>query len=245
MARVIGQTKSWVWWLAGALCALVFGAAARSEEGPGMSGKYGVQARPVRPPIDNPAVTDEQKQKAEKLVAEYLAPPAAAEPTAEQKATVEKLVKEFGSADFQTREAASTQAGKLGPAVLGLLREAAKAKDPEVATRAGTAVAAIENAARQGTVEELKKIQPAAQTVIQQQMTDARQAEVKTREAIRKAEAEGNQAEAEKLRAEAKAAGERRGRLSGLMAMVSPLRMGPGGPGAVAVYGIRAPQPVE
>jgi hypothetical protein len=242
MARVIGRTKNWVWWITGTLCALVFGRPVFSGEQIQMD--YGVRQRPL-PPVNQPAVSEEDRKKAEKLLADYLTPPPAGEPSAEQKAAVEKLVKDFGSADFKTREDASIGAAKLGPAALGLFREAAKSKDPEVSTRAGAAVAAIENAARQGKVEELKTIQSAAQTIIQQQMTDARQAEVKVRDAIRKAEADGNQAEAEKLRAEAKAAGERRSRLSGLMAMVSPLRMGPGGPGAVALYGVRVPEAVE
>src|SRR5512137_1843345 len=104
MARVIGQTKSWVLWVAGALCALVFGRPVQSGEQIQMD--YGVRQRPL-PPANQPAIGEEDRKKVEKLVAEYLAPPAVGEPSAEQKAAVEKLVKEFGAADFKAREDAS------------------------------------------------------------------------------------------------------------------------------------------
>ncbi len=233
---MIGQTRSWLCWLAGALCALIFGANASAGEA---QAKYGVQLRPIRPPAEDPAMTEEQKQKAEKLVAEYLSPTPAGEPSAELKATVEKLLKDFGSADFKTREDASLQAAKLGPAALGLLRDGAKAQDAEVASRAGSAVAAIENAARQGPVAELKKIPGAARLVIMQQISAANQAERKAQEEFRAAESKNDRAAAEKSRAEQSAAVERRTRLTGLMAAVAPIER------AVAVYGIRAPQPID
>ncbi|HOX08581.1 MAG TPA: hypothetical protein PK280_19455 [Planctomycetota bacterium] len=241
MATMLGQTKSWVWWLAGALCAMVFSAAAKAGE---MVAKYGV--RPIRPPIDNPAITDEQKQKVEKLLADYLTPPAAGEPAAELKATVEKLVKDFASADFKTREDASVQAAKQGPAALGLFREAAKSKDPEVASRAGAAAAAIENAARLTTVEELKKVQAAASQVIFQKLAESRAAQAKANEAAAAADKAGNADEAAKARAEAAKCAERTNALSSLQRQIMPAAIGTGpGGGAVALYGVRAPEPID
>jgi hypothetical protein len=48
MAAMIGRGKSWVWWLAGCLCALVFGRSVVAGEA---SRKYGVIARP---PVEQP-----------------------------------------------------------------------------------------------------------------------------------------------------------------------------------------------
>jgi hypothetical protein len=104
MARMVGQTGSWLWWLAGALCALAFGRAVVAGEA---TEKYGVRPRP---PADQPAVTEEQKRQAGKLVADYLAPVPPAEPTAEQKAAIDKLVQDLGSADFKVRAAAAVVA---------------------------------------------------------------------------------------------------------------------------------------
>jgi hypothetical protein len=235
MARVIGQTKSWVLWIAGTLCALVFGRPVQSGEQIQMD--YGVRQRPL-PPVNQPAVSEEDRKKAEKLLADYLTPPPAGEPSAEQKAAMEKLVKDFGSADFKTREDASVQAAKLGPAVLGLLREAAKAKDPEVASRAGAAVVAVENVARQATVDEMKKIQNASIRVVSQQINDTRyRLLVKANETAAAADKAGKADEAAKAREEAARCTQLCTTLTALYAQIVPSRKGGGE--MVPVYGIR------
>jgi hypothetical protein len=238
MARMIGQTKSWLWWLAGTLCALVFSAAARAGEA--VAKKYGAP-EPIRPPINNPAVTEEQKQKAEKLVVEYVVPVAAAEPTAEQKAAIDKLIAGLGSKDFQEREAASAAVVNHGPAALAALRAAAKSQDVEVSTRAGVAIAAIETAARQGLVAELKKDPGAAQVVVAQKLNEASAAQTKATQAAAEADKAGSKDEADKLRAEAKTATELTAALRGLQRAVSPMMMAPVYGVQAPVYGVRVP----
>ena len=77
MARTIGKTKSWLWWIVGALCALVLGSGPAS--GGEVTRKYGVRPRPpvrdlqpeygvIRRPI--PPVITKQVQ-AKQLIAQY------------------------------------------------------------------------------------------------------------------------------------------------------------------------------
>ena len=82
MARMIGATLSGLFWIIWCVCALFFG-----REGLVMEAKalYGVR---LRPPEQQPAMTDAQRQAAEKLIAEYLA---AAE--AERQPVVDELKK--------------------------------------------------------------------------------------------------------------------------------------------------------
>ena len=215
MARIIDKTRSWMWWLAGLFCALIFGPAATAQEA---SVRYGI--RPL-PPVEGPVVNEEQKNKAEKLMADYLAPAAAAEPTPEQKAALEKLIKDFGSADFKVRDAASTEVVKQGGAALPLLREAAKNSDPEVATRAGAAVAAIEAAAHQGIVGELKNLGSAGRMAAMLKMREARAEQVKAMEASQKARDAGEEARAQ---AAAKV-GAARAKVAALLALYEQLGM--------------------
>jgi hypothetical protein len=66
MAKMIRRTKSWLWWLAGILCAWAFGPGAHAGE----------VARPgdkLPPDAGQPAVSPEQQKQAEKLVADYRA----------------------------------------------------------------------------------------------------------------------------------------------------------------------------
>jgi hypothetical protein len=232
MARMIGRSGSWLWWAFGAICALVFGADAMAGQA---AVRYGVAPRP---PVDNPAVTEEQKQKAEKLVADYLAPVPAAEPAAEQKAAIEKLIKDLASNDFKVREEASANIVKQGPAALGVLREAAKSTDAEVATRAAAAIVAIEKAAHQAQVDDLKKLGTAGSIVINQEVAKARTAWAEANTALQAAEKKGDKDAVEKAKAASKASLEKMNVLNGLMALVSPMRMQPVY-GAVALYGIR------
>jgi hypothetical protein len=218
MAAMIGRGKSWFWWLAGFLCALAFGSKAESAEAVAL---YGV--RPVNPGgVDQPVVNPEQQKKAEGLVADYLAPVAAAEPAAEAKAAIEKLIADFASNDAKTRDAASAAALKQGPAALALLRAAFDSKDAEVAERARAAATAIEAAARAPKIEELKKLGFVAQNVVNQKWAEANQAAVAADKTAAETEKSGDAAAAAKTRAEAKALRERAGMLAALLRQVSP-----------------------
>ena len=217
MAAMIGRSKSWFWWLAGLLCAFVFGSKAEAADAVAL---YGVRPGPGE--VDAPVANPEQQKKAEQLVADYLAPVAAAEPGAEARAAIEKLVKDFASEDAKARDAASAAAVKQGPAALGLLRGAFDSKDAEVAERARAAATAIEAAARSPKVEELKKLGFVGQNAVRQKWTEANQAAVAADRAAAEAEKSGDAAATEKARAEAKAKRERAGALAGLLRQVSP-----------------------
>jgi hypothetical protein len=242
MARMIGRVGNWVWWLAGLFCAMLFDGANRAPSAEPPQPPYGV-APPPPPPVKQPAVTEEQKQQAKKLVADYLAPVPPAEPTAEQKTAIEKLVKDLGSADFKVREEASAGLIKQGTVALGALGEASKSADPEVATRAAAAVVAIERAAHQAQVDELKKMGAAGTMIISQELGDARKAWADVNAALQTAEKDKKAEEIEKGKAAVKAATEKMNALNGLMALVGPVRA----PvyGVRAVYGIQAPQAAQ
>lgn len=231
MAKMIGQTKSWLWWVAGFVCALVFGK--NTCAGEMAKPKYGVNIAP--PPVEQPVANAEDVKKAEKLLADYLAP-ALAEPSAEQKATTEKLIKDFGSPDFKTREDASVAIVKVGQAALGQLREAAKSKDPEVASRSETAIKGIEDAARSGVADELKKLGSAGQSAVMKQLGEANTARNQALQAAEQAKTSGKADEAAKFTKEAEAAGVRAQALNALFRQLVPRK----NPGEMApVYGIR------
>lgn len=229
MAKMIGRTSSWLYWVAGLICALVFGKATYGGEQ--LQADYGIRQRPR--PIEQPAANPEDVKKAEQIVAEYLAPAAAA-PGPEQKAAAEKLIKDFGSPDFKTREDASTAIVKLGQAALGQLRESAKSKDPEVSSRSETAIKVIEDSLRSGTAEELKKLGSAGQGVVTRQMNDAFTARAKAQQAVDLAKVEGKNDEAARLGKELDAASARAQALQSLFRLVVPQRNIP-----TPVYGIR------
>jgi hypothetical protein len=232
MAVMIGKGKSWLWWLAGFLCAFVFGSrAGAGEEGPKAVALYGI--RPGPGGVDAPAVDPEQQKKAEQLVTDYLAPVAAVEPTAEAKATIEKLIKDLGSNDGKVREEASAAVVKHGPAALTQLRAALGSKDLEVAERSKVAVAAIETGARAPKLEEIKKLGFVGQNVVRQKWTEANAAALTAEKAAADAEKAGKADEAEKSKAEAKVQRERAATLSVLLRQA-----GPGLPGMQAKYGV-------
>jgi hypothetical protein len=81
MARMIGATRSGLLWIVGCVCALFFG---RDLAAQTAQREYGVRPQELK----KPAITDEQRAAAEKLVAEYLA---AAE--AERQPVVDELKK--------------------------------------------------------------------------------------------------------------------------------------------------------
>jgi hypothetical protein len=150
MARMIGNTKTWLWWLGGLVCALVWGRSAGAGE----------RREPPPPPYGvrvNPVVEKTRKQ-AEKLVDEYVKPVAATAPDEKAKKQIAKLIADFGAKDFATRDAASRAILKHGPAALGPLRKALLSKDAEISQRAGKAIAAIEAAVREKLVGGLKKL---------------------------------------------------------------------------------------
>ena len=202
MARLIGNTKTWLWWLGGLLCALIFGAEAR---GAAAQAEYGVRVRPPGPPIDTKSVTEEQKKKAGKLVDDYLAGPKAAAPSAEETKQIARLIADFGSEDFATRKKASADVLEFGSKALKQLGEAQKHKDAEVRQRASAAIAAIRSGGGSKEVIELRKVRNAAHVVIR-----ARQAEVNKKAyalslEARKLQKDGKKEEAAKKRGEASA----------------------------------------
>lgn len=215
MARMIGRVGSWLWWLAGLFLALVFGRGteARAEAVP----EYGVR---LRPPVKQPAATEEQKQKAEKLIDEYLAaeltPPA---PSAEDQARIDGLIKELSAKDFAAREAASAGLVKIGRPALPALRKAAESKDPEVAWRSK---AAIEKIGDGPEVEGLRSLGWLAQTAVRERAEKEKKAMAGAAGAAGEAEQAGKKEEAEKLRAEAKTAQTRAEALNKLAAKVTP-----------------------
>jgi hypothetical protein len=174
-------------------------------------------------------------------VAEYVAPVAAKEPAAEVKADLDKLVAALGSKDYQEREAASAAVVKHGPAALSALRTAARSQDVEVSTRAGVAIAAIETAARQSLVGDLKKDANAAMVVVNQKLNEAGTAQAKAAQAAAEADKAGNKDEAEKLRAQAKTAGDLTATLRGLQRAIMPMRIAPVYGVEAPVYGVRVP----
>ncbi len=217
MAAMIGKGKSWLWWLAGFVCALVLGPRAGAVEAP--APVYGM---PVPPPDDRPPADADAQKKADELVSGFLAPVPAPAPPAAAKAEIDKLIADFGSDDPKVREAASAAVVKQGVAALGQLREALASKDAEVADRARTAIGAIEAAVRAPQVEELKKLGTAGQTALRGKWTEANRAALTAEKAAEDADKAGKPEEAEKLRAEAKVQRERAATLSTLLRQVGP-----------------------
>ena len=142
-------------WLA-AICGLALAHGAIAEEAartvPGV-----VQARPEAGGWRyDPKAVAKAREELARNIDEYSSPVAATEPSAEQKAKVQKLIGEFGSGDFKVRESAVAAASAQGAAALGQLRAALADKDAEVSDRAKRAVAAIETAARQALLVQMK-----------------------------------------------------------------------------------------
>jgi hypothetical protein len=232
MARLAGRTKSWVWWMAGLLCALIWGQPAGA----------GTPIEPIQPPYGvrpirrgPPKVKPEDRKKAEKLVDEYMSPVPATKPIAEARTKIDKLIKDFGSEASATRRAASQKVIEFGAGALEALRKAVDSKDAEVSTRAKSAITRIEKAAREKIVTALKKNVNAAVAVIGARR---KQAGGEYRVAL-KAENEARKAEdkdAEKAaRLKRVAAGKRSSVLMMLSGRVSPRPA----PMPAPVYGVR------
>lgn len=137
----------------------------------------------------------------DKLIAEYRTPPAPAEPTAAEKADIEKMIRELGADAFETREAASASAVKLGAVALPALRKAAAGEDMEVTARATKAVADIERTAREKIIERIKAL-PEAADVVRARLDGCRKAWGELAMAVPAAERDGKTAEVEKMRAD-------------------------------------------
>jgi hypothetical protein len=219
MAAMIGRGKSWLWWLAGLVCALVFGPGVGAGELAPPKPVYGMPVPPVK---DGPPADAEQQQKAEALLNEILAPVPAPEPPAPVKAEVEKLIKDFASEDAKVRDSASEAVVKLGVPALGQLRAAQASKDAEVAERAKTAAAAIETASKAPKIEELKKLELVGRMAVQQRLNAANLAAADAEKAAADADKAGDAAAAEKARATAKAEREKAATLAGLVRKVGP-----------------------
>ena len=239
MAKMIGTTKSWIWWLGGLLCALAFGAQARAAEAVAL---YGIRPRPgPLPPAKQPTVTDEEKAEAAKLVEKYFQAPDAVEPQGAEKEKIDKLVAQFGSDDFGLREGASRDVVKFGAKALPALGVAAESTDAEVAQRARVAITVIEKELRSGTVKDMQRVRAAAMIVIQEQQ-QAQQAllyKVKL-EILALQKEKDNEEKLEAKRAEARVAQDK---VNELRALYNLIAYGGAQIRPVAKYGIR-PRPM-
>jgi hypothetical protein len=239
MARMMGRTKTLAWWLVGICCAMFFGRAAAGEAV--VQPAYGV---PVRFPrkVAKPAVTEKQKQQANKLVDEYLAG-SSEKLTADEKKKIAKLVKDLGSDEYATREAASKAIIKFGSKALKQLKAALKSKDAEVVQRADAAIKEIGQSGGGPVIAGLRKIRAASLAVINQRKGKWKTAAYTAELQSIALKAQGKKKAAEKKLAEKKQADEKVKKLATLLGLVGggvrlvPGRPRPGRP--VAKYGVR------
>ena len=240
MAVIIGRSKSWLWWLAGFLCALVFGRGAGGAEA---VAKYGVEAPGpgfVAPAVPRPPPPSENfKQRASQLIDEYLAGGSPAPTGADLKARIDKLVKDLGADEWAARENASKELLAIGKPALPALKEAAKSKDAEVASRAKDLIEKVEGSG--SPLEGLRALGPAGQAAVQERLAAERKAMTGSAGAAGEAELAGKKDEAEKLRAEAKRAQANAAALTKLLGLLAQAPAAPApGPGPVqALYGVR------
>ncbi len=204
MARLVGNVRCWVWWMGGFLCALLFGG---PTQGCAPAAPEPVAAKPRPKP---PGAAKEKPLTPKELVEDYLRPVAATEPSKEAGEKIEGLIRDFGSEEFKTRDAASRAILKHGPAALRALRKAKDSKDEEGANRARGAIAVIESRVRQTKarkIAELKgKAKSAAVQLVRGKYAEARKATGTAAQAVRAAEKSDKPGEIEKARAEQRAA---------------------------------------
>lgn len=245
MARMIGGTKSGIWWLAGMLCALLCGSARAAEPAKQAQAAYGIMPQADRAFIIAPRPPDappDAVQQAEKLIDAYLEeqnpPPAPAD--LEQK--LAGLIKDLGSDEWARREEASQAIVKIGRPALPALRETvANSKDAEVIQRAKEAIAKIGGSG--SALESLRALGAAGQTAVQARIAQEKKTIAEQAGAAAEAELAGDKAQAEKLRADAKAAQARAGhlnKLKELLAQAQPAAPRPGPGEMIALYGVRA-----
>ena len=164
-------------------------------------------------PVQVEQVTEETKKEVERLVADYFKALDVPAPSAEEKARIEKLVAGLGAEEWAAREEASKALVKIGAPAESALRQAARSKDAEVASRAREALNVIEAASRKPTLDALRKYPQTVWVVVQGQIEKTREGWTKANAAAAEADKAGRKDEAEKLRAEARALG---GRISEL-----------------------------
>jgi len=237
MARAIGRTKSWAWYLAGVMCAVVFGRAAAGEAV--AQPEYGIRVRrPVK--LTKPAVTKEQKEEAAKLVDKYMAA-SDRKITDTEKKKIARLVRELGDEKYAVRENASKAIVKYGSKALKQLKVALKSKDAEVAQRAEAAISAINSSGGSPVVTGLRRIRAASIQVIGERRSRWEKAAHTAELQALAFKAQKKTKEAEKKLAEKKQAGEKAARLKALLGLVGAgvYRRLPGR--AVAKYGVRRP----
>jgi hypothetical protein len=169
-----------------------------------LAGMAGAGETPAAPP------------PAEKLIAAFLAPVPAAEPSAAQRAELERAMAGFSAEKFEDREQASAAVVRLDTAALTALRPATGDKDLEVAKRAEEAVAAIEKRYREGLAAELVKIGESAGPLLKARIDEQQRAWARLAMSVPAAERAGNQAEVERLKAEMAAASARADALKAL-----------------------------
>ena len=223
MALLFGKAKSWVWWLAGLLCALLFGP--RAQGGPGAAGAPGALAAAAEGKEEAPAARTGQ------LVEDYLKAPAPAEPAAEAAKEIARLIRDFGSEDFEVRDAASRDITRHGAAAIGALRQALKSPDAEVASRAEVALATIEAAVRQAKAGEIialyKKSGAPVLEVVQRKYVELTEAARTAAAAALEAEKAGKAEEIAQARAQARSAREREAVMAGLYRQIRPPPVAP------------------
>lgn len=201
MARAIGKARSWFWWVAGFLCALVFGRGAGADD---FQAEYGIRIRPdPRPPVPRQAFGENEKRKVNELADAFLAAhEEPADPSPQEDEKIRKLVAGLGSRDYADRERATQGLVAIGRAALARLRKACESDDPEVAQRARDAVEKIESA-RERIAEELRGMGPGALFLLRERAGAQQKIAKETAEAATQADREGKKEEACSLREKA------------------------------------------
>jgi len=181
-------------------CAVAWALTAASvPAGEGAAPPKGAAAPAEAKPAENP----EMGRKVQQLVDELVSPPVA-EPDAGAAKDIAALIVKFGSADFETREAASKAILKHQAAALGSLRRALDHQDQEVVERASQAIAAIGSGARAAVCGKVKALGEAGRREIARQLAAAT-AEIAALAAAKKPE-DQKAREAEEAARRAKAA---------------------------------------
>ena len=191
MARLIGASKSWTWWLLGAVCAYLFGQNATAAEPGAEQPEYGVRVRPpkVKPAVD---VTDEQREQANDLIDAYLKPVEPEAPTAAAKEAIAGQTALLGLENAQTQRVAATALLEYGREALGALREAVQQGGANAAA-AARVIAQIEAQARQKAIGNLKGMNAAGRAVLAERLSAASRTLTACRKALAEARKDGDE----------------------------------------------------
>ena len=240
MARTIGRTKTWIWSLLGAFCALVFGRDALAAEAVAL---YGVRARPPVPVDREPVkpLTAEEQAELNTTIDRYLAGEitGAVEVSDEEAARIDALVKQLGVESFDAREKAQAELRTLGTKAFAELREAAKSGDAEVADRAERLLARIGDLDKKAVREAFGRFGRGAGPGVYARIARLRREAMLA--AKKAAEAGGDEEKAAELRAEG---GEKNAQAGKLTALARDLGLAPAVivPSPAGKYGVR-PKP--